>query len=56
MKTEVYLDVQTVVRGNFWTYNQFHNILRLIDVLPSFPFTRGETMRDIITYKHGIYE
>ena len=28
------------------TYNQFHNILRLFDVLPSFPFTTSETMGD----------
>ena len=26
--------------------NQFHNILRLFDVLPKFPFTTSETMRD----------
>ena len=24
--------------------NQFHNILRLFDVLPNFPFTTSETM------------
>ena len=28
-----------------------HNILRLFDVLPNFPFTTSETMRE-----HGIYE
>ena len=27
-------------------YNQFHNVLRLFDVLPSFPFTTIETMGD----------
>ena len=27
-------------------YNHFHNILRLFDVLPNFPFTTSETMRD----------
>ena len=27
-------------------YNHFHNILRLFDVLPNFPFTKIETMRD----------
>ena len=27
-------------------YNQLHNILRLFDVLPNFPFTTSETMRD----------
>ena len=26
--------------------NHFHNILRLFDVLPNFPFTASETMRD----------
>ena len=26
--------------------NQFHNILRLFDVLPNFSFTISETMRD----------
>ena len=28
------------------TYNQFHNILRIFDDLPNFPFTTGETMCD----------
>ena len=27
-------------------YNQFHNILRLFDVLPNFPFTTSEMMGD----------
>ena len=27
-------------------YNHFHNILSLFDVLPNFPFTTSETMRD----------
>ena len=27
-------------------YNQFHNILRLFDVLPNFPFTASEMMGD----------
>ena len=32
---------------NIWeSYNQFHNILRLLDVLPNFPFTTSETMGD----------
>ena len=30
----------------FGTYNYFHNILRLFDVLPNFPFTTSETMPD----------
>ena len=34
--------------------NQFHNILRLSDVLPNVPFTTSETMCS--TYKHGKYE
>ena len=29
---------------NFQTHNQFHNILRLFDVLPNLPFTISETM------------
>ena len=37
------------------TYNQFHNILRLFDVLPNFPFTQVKRWM-IITYKHGIYK
>ena len=28
------------------TSNHFHNILKLFDVLPNFPFTTSETMRD----------
>ena len=28
------------------SHNQFHNILRRFDVLPSFLFTKRETMRD----------
>ena len=30
----------------FGTYHHFYNILRLVDVLPSFPFTTRQTMRD----------
>ena len=37
------------------SYNHFHNILRLFDVLPNFPFTTSETMR-CITTKHGLHE
>ena len=29
-----------------WSYNHFHNILRLFDSLPNLPFTTSETMRD----------
>ena len=28
------------------SYNQFHNIVRLFDVLPNFPFSTSETMGD----------
>ena len=28
------------------SYNRFHNILRLFDVLINFPFTASETMRN----------
>ena len=28
------------------TYNHFHNILRLFDVLPSFSFSKSETMQN----------
>ena len=29
-----------------FTYKDFHNILKLFDVLPNFPFTTSETTRD----------
>ena len=32
--------------GYLGSYNHFHNILRLFDVLPNFPFTTSETMAD----------
>ena len=32
------------------SYNQFHNVLRLVDVLPNFPFTTSETMGDYYWY------
>ena len=28
------------------SYNRFHNMLRLFDVLPNFSFTKSETMLD----------
>ena len=35
-------------------YNQFHNILRLLDVLANVPFTTSETMDMVnMAYKHG---
>ena len=33
------------------TYNHFHNILRLFDVLPNFPVTLSETMREYYLQK-----
>ena len=30
----------------FESWNQFHNILRLFNVLPNFSFRKSETMRD----------
>ena len=35
------------------SYNRFHNIFRLFDVLPNFPLTASGTMCD---YKHSTYE
>ena len=40
---------QNICLNNFRMYlncNHFHNILRLFNVLPNFPFTTSETMRD----------
>ena len=31
-------------------YNHFHNILRLLNVLPDFPLTASETMRNSETW------
>ena len=36
----------SIFRTQLVIYNQFHNILRLFDVLPNFPFITGDTMRD----------
>ena len=39
------------------TYNQFHNILRIFDVLPNFPFSTSESHARLrISYKRGTYE
>ena len=35
-----------ILQYPFLSYNYFHNILRLFDVLPNFPFTTSETMPD----------
>ena len=32
--------------GDWDSYNHFHNILKVFDVLTIFPFTASETMRD----------
>ena len=31
---------------HYGSYNHLHNILRIFDVLPNFPFTTSEPMRD----------
>ena len=36
--------VNLLYRDQIVSYNRFHNILRLFDVLPNFPFTTSETM------------
>ena len=36
--------------------NHFHNILRLFDVFPNFPFTTCDKRCAIIIYKNGTYE
>ena len=36
----------SVIINLITTHNQFHNILRLFDVLPNFPFATSETMED----------
>ena len=35
-----------LIRIYITSYNQMHNILRLFNDLPNFPFTTSETMRD----------
>ena len=35
-----------LVNNTLRIYNHSHNILRLFDVLPNFPFTKSETMDD----------
>ena len=39
-------DLERYDVGGIPTYNQFHNILRLFDDLPNFPFATSETMGD----------
>ena len=38
--------IEIALYSSLKTYNQFYNILRLFDVLPSFPFTTSETVGD----------
>ena len=40
--------------SNLVSYNHFHNVLRLFDILPSFPFTTSETMRHYYLYTWNI--
>ena len=37
-----------------WTFNYCHNILRIFDVWPNFPFTRSETKRDTYELPHEL--
>ena len=37
-------------------YNQLHNILRLLDVSPNFPFAANETVRDYYLSTWYTYE
>ena len=39
-------DMEVISHHVLSIYNHFHNILRLFDVLPNFPFTTSETMGD----------
>ena len=41
-----FLSIKTWKTKENFADNQFHNILRLFDVLPNFPFTTSETMGD----------
>ena len=41
-----YRNVEILLLNYLSNYNHFHNILRLLDVLPNFPFTTSETMDD----------
>ena len=47
--------VSTGQHKSFPIHNHFHNILRLFDVLPNFPFPQLKPCA-IITYEHGIYD
>ena len=38
------------------SYNHFHNVLRLFDILPNFPLPAQVKRSAIISNKNGIYE
>ena len=45
--TELFADwLNTLLTVWLATYNQVHNILRLANVLPNFPFTASKTIGD----------
>ena len=44
-KRQSFFQIDTIILDVCFL-NHFHNILRLFDVLPNFPFTASETMRD----------
>ena len=41
-----YFNETVIKKATLRGCNHFHNILRLFDVLPDFPFTTSETMDD----------
>ena len=47
----MFISIVWKAKNEFKTYNQFHNILRFLDV---FSFTTNVTMGNY--YKHGIYK
>ena len=48
----MFISIVWKAKNEFKTYNQFHNILRFLDVFLSPQMQRWE----VITYKHGIYQ
>ena len=44
----VRMEVRWPYYTSWLTYNHFHNILRLLDVLPNFIFSTSETSRDYL--------
>ena len=43
---DISLSLEYVIKQAAVIHNQFHNILRLFNVLPNFPLTTSETMSD----------